>query len=142
MRILGIDWGEARLGLAVSDETQTLASPYKVVPNDGQALAAVIRVAADIGAVEIVVGLPLTLAGEEGPTAADVRAFAADLQGVVAVPVKLVDERLTTKVAEQKLRAAGRRAAEIKKAADASAAALILQTYLDARKNAPGAPAL
>ncbi len=136
MRVLGIDWGEARLGFAVSDETGTLASPYKVVANDGDALAAVIRAAAEVGAEEVVVGLPLTLAGDEGPAAGTVRAFARDLEGRVAIPVKLVDERLTTKAAEDKLRAAGMRSGKIKKTADAAAAALILQTYLDLR--APG----
>lgn len=134
MRVLGVDWGEARIGLAVSDETGTIASPYKVIPNDGDAAKAVVNAAAVTGAEEIVVGYPLTLTGAEGPAAERVQNFARDVQSRVSVPIKLVDERFTTKAAEEKLRAAGASNERIKKTADAAAAALILQTYLDVSK--------
>lgn len=134
MRVLGVDWGEARIGLAVSDETGTIASPYKVIPNDGDAAKAVVNAAAVTGAEEIVVGYPLTLTGAEGPAAERVQNFARDVQSRVSVPIKLVDERFTTKAAEEKLRAAGASGDRIKKTADAAAAALILQTYLDVSK--------
>jgi putative Holliday junction resolvase len=137
MRVLGVDWGEARIGLAVSDETGTIASPYKVIPNDGEAAQAVVNAASVTGAEEIVVGYPLTLTGAEGPAAERVQAFARELQRRVAVPIKLVDERFTTKAAEQKLREAGASGERIKKTADAAAAALILQTYLDVSKKTP-----
>ena len=137
MRVLGVDWGEARIGLAVSDETGTIASPYKVIPNDGDAAKAVVNAAAVTGAEEIVVGYPLTLTGAEGPAAERVQNFARDVQSRVSVPIKLVDERFTTKAAEEKLRAAGASSERIKKTADAAAAALILQTYLDVSKKTP-----
>ena len=137
MRVLGVDWGEARIGLAVSDETGTIASPYKVIPNDADAAKAVVNAAAVTGAEEIVIGYPLTLTGAEGPAAERVRNFARDVQSRVSVPIKLVDERFTTKAAEAKLRAAGASADRIKKTADAAAAALILQTYLDVSKKTP-----
>jgi putative Holliday junction resolvase len=134
MKALGVDWGEVRIGLAVSDDTGTIASPYKVIPNDGRAAGAVVNAASVTGAQEIVVGYPLTLTGEEGPAAERVQTFARELQGRVSVPVKLVDERFSTKNAEERLRAAGASREKIKKKADAAAAALILQTYLDVSK--------
>jgi putative Holliday junction resolvase len=137
MRALGVDWGEERIGLAVSDETGTIASPYKVIKNDGKAEAAVVNAAATTGAGEIIIGYPLTLTGQEGPAAERVQQFGRDVQRRVSVPVKLIDERFTTKAAEEKLRAAGASAQKIKKTADAAAAALILQTYLDVSKKAP-----
>lgn len=137
MRALGVDWGEERIGLAVSDETGTIASPYKVIRNDGKAAAAIVNAASIVGAEEIVVGYPLTLTGEEGPAAERVHEFARDVQRRVSVPVKLIDERFTTRTAEEKLRAAGAPAKKIKKTADAAAAALILQTYLDVSKKTP-----
>jgi putative Holliday junction resolvase len=132
-----VDWGEERIGLAVSDETGTIASPYKVIANDGKAAAAVVNAASTTGAGEIVVGYPLTLTGQEGPAAERVQEFAREIQRRVAVPVKLVDERFTTKNAEEKLRAAGASPRKIKKTADAAAAAVILQTYLDVSKKTP-----
>lgn len=137
MRALGVDWGEERIGLAVSDETGTIASPYKVIKNGGKAAAAVVNAASVTGAEEIVVGYPLTLTGQEGPAAERVQEFARDIQRRVSVPVKLIDERFTTKSAEEKLRAAGASPQKIKKTADAAAAALILQTYLDVSKKSP-----
>jgi len=134
MRVLGIDWGEARVGLAVSDETGTIASPYRVVPNDDELFPTLIRAVAEVGAMEIIIGYPLTLTGQEGPAADIVHEFAVQLQQRVAVPLKFVDERLTTKAAEQAMREAGASAKKIKKTADAAAAAVILQTYLDLRK--------
>lgn len=131
MRVLGIDWGEARVGLAVSDETGTIASPYRVLPNDDELMANLVRAVADVGAMEIIIGYPLTLTGQEGPAADVVHEFALQLQKRVAVPLKFVDERLTTKAAEQAMREAGASAKKIKKTADAAAAAVILQTYLD-----------
>jgi len=131
---MGLDWGEARLGVALSDDTGTLASPSGVVPNDDSVFATLARLAAEHDVAGVVVGLPLTLAGEEGQAAAAVRAFVATLASHVDVPVEVVDERLTTRAATQALRSAGVKPRKIKKAADAAAAALILQTYLDLRR--------
>ncbi len=137
MRVLGIDWGEVRIGLAVSDETGTIASPYKVIANEDDVAAAIIHALVETGAEEVVIGFPLTLTGEEGPAAARVQEFARALRERLAVPMKFIDERLTTKAATAKLRDAGASWAKIKKTADAAAAALILQTYLDLSKKPP-----
>lgn len=137
MRVLGVDWGERRIGLAVSDDTGTIASPYKTVANDAAVLASIVQAAAEAAAEEIIIGFPLTMTGEEGPQAEKVKEFAFALQSRVALPIKFVDERLTTKAALEKLRHAGAPPLKIKATADAAAAALILQTYLDTLKRKP-----
>jgi putative holliday junction resolvase len=122
-RILALDHGEARCGCAISDPSGTLATPLPVVerPDSRRGLAALVRLAEEQGAERVVVGLPLTLAGEEGEQAGRARDFAARLEAKVALPVELHDERLTTRQAE---RSGG--SAE----ADSRAAAHLLESYL------------
>jgi putative holliday junction resolvase len=122
-RVLALDYGSARCGVAVSDPTGTLATPVAVVerPATRRGLARLAAVVREREAERVVVGLPLTLAGDEGAQAAESRAFADRLAGVVAVPVELHDERLTTRQAE---RAGG--SAD----ADSRAAAHLLESYL------------
>jgi putative Holliday junction resolvase len=122
-RILALDHGEARCGCAISDPSGTLATPLPVVerPDSRRGLAALVRLAAEEGAERVVVGLPLTLAGEEGEQAARARDFAERLEEKVGLPVELHDERLTTRQAE---RSGG--SAE----ADSRAAAHLLESYL------------
>jgi putative Holliday junction resolvase len=122
-RILALDHGEARCGCAISDPSGTLATPLPVVerPDSRRGLAALVRLAEEQGAERVVVGLPLTLAGEEGEQAARARDFAERLEEQVALPVELHDERLTTRQAE---RSGG--SAE----ADSRAAAHLLESYL------------
>jgi putative pre-16S rRNA nuclease len=129
MRVLALDHGEARCGCAVSDPSGTLATPLDVIerPDTRKGLNRVAALAVELSAERIVVGLPLTLAGEEGDQAAHARAFAENLQARVRVPVDLYDERLTTRMAE----ATGGSAAS-----DSVAAAHLLETYLAARASA------
>jgi putative holliday junction resolvase len=124
-RILALDHGVARCGCAISDPSGTLATPLEAVerPDTKRGLARVARLVEQHGAERVVVGLPLTLRGEEGEQAAAARAFAERLEGKLTVPVELHDERLTTRLAE---RTGGR------EDADSRAAAHLLESYLAA----------
>ena len=128
-RALGLDHGEARCGVAVSDPTGELVTPLDVVerPDTRRGLARVAAVVREREAEVVVVGLPLTLAGEEGAQAQAARAFAERLSGAVAVPVEMHDERLTTRMADRTGGAA---------ASDSVAAAHLLESWLLARKAA------
>jgi putative Holliday junction resolvase len=123
MRVLALDHGSARCGAAVSDPSGTLATPLRAVerPDTKGGLAAVAQLAEESGAERIVVGLPLTLAGEEGEQAHRARTFAQRLAGKVSIPVELHDERMTTRLAE---RTGGQGDA------DSRAAAHLLESYL------------
>jgi putative holliday junction resolvase len=123
MRILALDHGSARCGCAISDPSGTLATPLPAVerPDTRKGLAALAQLAEEKGAERIVVGLPLTLAGDEGPQAALARRFAERLDRRVSVPVELHDERMTTRLAE---RTGGQGDA------DSRAAAHLLESYL------------
>ena len=131
MRILALDHGEARCGCAASDPSGTLATPLIAVerPDTRRGLARVAALAAELEAELIVVGLPLTLTGDEGDQACRVREFADRLRLRVRVPVELYDERLTTRMAE-----AGGGSAD----PDSRAAAHLLESYLAARSAAAG----
>jgi putative Holliday junction resolvase len=122
-RVLALDHGAARCGCAISDPSGTLATPLGVVerPDSKRGLAALARIAAEHGAERVVVGLPLTLSGEEGEQAAVVRTFAERLERRLNIPVELHDERLTTRLAE---RTGGT------ENADSRAAAHLLESYL------------
>jgi putative holliday junction resolvase len=122
-RVLALDHGSARCGCAVSDPSGTLATPLPVIerPDTKRGLAAVARLVEEHGAERIIVGLPLTLRGEEGEQADRARTFAERLGRRVSVPVELHDERLTTRLAE---RTGGNADA------DSRAAAHLLESYL------------
>jgi putative pre-16S rRNA nuclease len=124
-RILALDFGEARCGCALSDPTGTLASPIGAVerPATRRGLARIADLARDHDVERVVVGLPLTLAGEEGQQARATREFVARLAELVSVPVDLHDERLTTRQAERTGGGAD---------ADSRAAAHLLEAYLAA----------
>ncbi|HET8679672.1 MAG TPA: Holliday junction resolvase RuvX [bacterium] len=141
VRILAIDPGERRLGLAVSDPTGVIALPLEVLERAGWAadLARLRRVIETHGVTEIVVGRPLTLRGEVGTQARAAARFAARVRAALALPVTEVDERLTTAAAERAVReetprGSRKRAAVTRRRRDAIAAALILQPYLDRRR--------
>ena len=131
MRVLALDPGEARCGCAVSDPSGTLATPLTAIdrPDTRRGLARVARLAGELEAELVVVGLPLTLAGEEGPQALLAREFAARVRPRVRVPVELHDERLTTRMAE----AVGGSADP-----DSRAAAHLLEGYLAGKAAAAG----
>jgi putative Holliday junction resolvase len=126
MRVLAIDHGAARCGCALSDPSGTIVRPIDPIePCDA---AAVPPLLTEHGVELVVVGLPVSLAGEEGPQAAAARAFADELAASCAVPVETYDERLTTKMAAA-TRRGGSRAAE-----DSLAAAHLLESFLQARE--------
>lgn len=131
-RALGLDIGAKRIGVAISDEFGTIASPVGFVqrgPRDRQELRALLD---RFGAVRIIAGLPAGLSGREGPQAADVRNYADNLALDLGVPLDYWDERLTTTIAERSLIASGSRRDQRRERIDAVAAAVMLQGFLDA----------
>jgi putative Holliday junction resolvase len=136
VRILAIDPGSRRLGLAISDPSETIASPYGVIERSAWKtdVRHLRKIVADSEVGEIVVGRPLTTRGEVGAEAREAARFAEKLRAAVSVPVVEVDERFSTVAAERTMRDAGSRAEERRARRDAVAAALILQPYLDRRR--------
>jgi putative Holliday junction resolvase len=132
---LALDVGEKRIGVAVSDETGTLASPRAVIrrTSTAAALEVVARLVAETGAEVIVVGLPVSFDGKLHGQARAIQSFAAKLRERIEQPVVFADETLSSVRAEEALRAAGVRPNRIRERLDAEAAAMILQEYLDAR---------
>jgi len=132
-RLLGLDVGGKRIGVAVSDEGQILASPWGMVEQGRNAIEDIGRIAREAGAVAIVAGLPTGLSGREGAQAADTRRFADSVGEALDLPLSYWDERLTSSQAERMLVDAGMRRKERRNQIDALAASLMLQTYLDSR---------
>ncbi|MFC6697533.1 Holliday junction resolvase RuvX [Nocardioides daphniae] len=138
---VGVDPGDARIGVARSDPTGFLATPVETVPRGKGDVRRIARIVRDEEAVEVVVGLPRSLKGTEGPAAAKVRDFAAALAAKVApVPVRLCDERLTTVTAEAMLRDQGRKGSKRRAVVDQAAAVVILQHALDTERTSGSAP--
>lgn len=135
--LVGVDVGEVRVGLAASDPVGVLAHPVATLPRDEDGGSDLERVAAEVverAAVGVVVGLPLTLAGQEGLAATRARRYAVALQRHVQVPVRLLDERLTTVDAHRALRDSGVAGRSQRGVVDQAAAVLILQAALEARR--------
>jgi putative Holliday junction resolvase len=133
-KVLAIDLGEKRIGLAISDETRTVAAGYGVIirksrQEDFERYAKIIA-SEDI--MLLIMGLPITLSGEEGQRAAWVRDYSAELSEKISIPLEFWDERFSTKQAEASLYARGKRGKKMRQRLDAVAAAFILQDYLDA----------
>lgn len=138
---VGVDPGDARIGVARSDPSGFLATPVETVPRGKGDVRRIARIVAEEEAVEVVVGLPRSLKGSEGPAAAKVRDFAASLAARVhPVAVRLVDERLTTVTAEAMLRDQGRKGAKRRAVVDQAAAVVILQHALDTERASGTAP--
>jgi putative holliday junction resolvase len=138
---IGIDPGDARIGVARSDPSGFLATPVETVRRGSGDLRRIARIVVEEEAVEVVVGLPRSLSGGEGPAAAKVRDFAAGLARRVApVPVRLVDERLTTVSAEAMLRDRGKKDQQRRAVVDMAAAVMILQHALDTERASGVAP--
>lgn len=136
MRILAVDPGSKRTGLAMSDPDERLAValPTLAMKGDGQDSARIAEAAQREGAELIVVGLALNMNGTEGPRAAEARTLVEDLRLLVEVPVEAWDERLTTVEAEDRLRAAGLDRREASRRSDAASAIVILERVLEARR--------
>ncbi len=132
---LGIDVGKVRVGVAISDPDGILATPLVTLArgrDDLQQVAALVR---EHEVAEVVVGLPVTLAGREGPAAADSRNYAQSLAQVIEpVPVRLSDERMSTVVASRRLSERGVRGRRQRAVVDQAAAVEILQVWLDSRR--------
>ena len=136
MRILAIDPGSKRVGLALSDPTATIAQALTTVPAEpvGTLPSRIAKIARDSEAGRIVVGLPKRLDGSRGPEARVAQELADAVRKESGLPVELVDERLTTVVAERSLIAGGVRRAKRRLSVDRVAATLILQAHLDRRR--------
>ena len=138
---LGIDPGDARIGVARSDPSGFLATPVETVRRGKGDLKRIAEILLEAEAIEVVVGLPRSLSGGEGPAAVKARAFAAQLARRVApVQVRLCDERLTTVSAEAMLRDRGRKGGKRRAVVDQAAAVLILQHALDTERATGAAP--
>jgi putative Holliday junction resolvase len=147
---LGLDWGDARIGVAACDRDGVLAYPLDTVQAGPDELVRLGQIIAEQEPLEVVVGLPRSMSGGEGPAAHKVRERAAALATTVAVPVRLVDERLTTVTASRRLREVGKRAKQQRAVIDAAAAAAILEHAVALERSrgeapgelvsAPGAP--
>ena len=131
---LGVDVGKARVGVARCDPDGMLATPVETVARDGEPVRRILELAQEHGAVELVVGLPLNLSGGETASTADARAFAGELAGASALPVRLVDERLSTVSAHAALRSSGRSQRDSRSIVDQVAAVVLLQQALDVEK--------
>lgn len=143
-RMIGIDWGAARIGLSVSDSTQTLASPHSTLhdKDKGRQITHVVALAQELEAVGFVVGLPLDAAGDIGPVARSTNMYSEKLGRVSGLPVARIDERYSSVEAAEKMRESGtykqRRGESLhvwKGRLDAAAATLLMQEWLDQRSD-------
>ncbi|MCT1476461.1 Holliday junction resolvase RuvX [Microbacterium sp. p3-SID336] len=140
---LGIDVGRARVGVARCDPDGMLAVPVETVPRDEAAIGRIVAIAAEYEPMELVVGLPVNLQGADTPSTVDAREFAAALHAQSGLPVRLVDERLSTVSAHAVLRSSGRSQKNSRSIVDQVAAVVLLQQAIDTEKstgNPAGAP--
>ncbi len=140
-RRLGVDVGDARIGVAVSDPDGILATPVETVAAGPRAIPRLAEIAREHEVLECVVGLPMGLSGREGPAAIKVRAFCAELATAIdPVPIRLFDERMSTISADAMLRHSGRSGRGKRSIIDQAAATVILQTALDSERTRGSAP--
>jgi putative Holliday junction resolvase len=147
VRVLGIDYGERRIGLALSDATGLLASPWKTIPHDGRLETAVVRLLGEVrllaqeadGLSAVVIGFPRRLSGEPTGLTERVQTLTTRLREAAGVPVVLQDERLTSREAEEVLARRERDWRRRKARLDAMAATIVLQDYLDGLDRHAGA---
>lgn len=131
-RVLAVDPGTVRVGLAVSDPLRITAQPLEVVPA-ADAIARITAICGELDVEEVIVGLPITEHGEEGESARMARALVRELEEATGLPVTAVDERYTSRMAESALIEAGVRRRRRRASLDKMAAAMLLRGYLDAR---------
>jgi len=138
---IGVDVGDVRIGVARSDPSGMIATPLETVARGRGDLARLRAIVREEEAVEVVVGLPRSLSGGEGPSAARVREFAGGLAGTLSpVPVRLFDERLSTVSAEAVLRERGKKGQKRRAVVDQAAAVVILQNALETERGTGAAP--
>jgi putative Holliday junction resolvase len=133
VRVVGVDLGTKRIGVAVTDPTGAIASPYEVVARSPQAHGEIKRIVDEVEAGRVVVGLPLSLSGKDGPAATSARAEAAALAETVGVPVELYDERLTTVTANRSMMDLKMKSDARRRVVDKVAAAVMLQSWLESQ---------
>jgi putative holliday junction resolvase len=133
--ILGIDFGRARIGLAISDELRLLAHPLETIPARKDALERISEIVRERKIDKIIVGVPRHLSGEFGESASEALAFTTKLRARLKCTVEVWDERLTTVAAERALREAGKKTRKTRHIVDQVAAQMILQSYLDRERN-------
>jgi putative Holliday junction resolvase len=134
MRIIGLDWGEARIGVSVSDPLGITAQPLISLDNDIEFKGKLREILQKYDATEIVVGYPKQMSGKAGISAEKVNEFCKKIKDEFQVKITLWDERLTTKLAQQALSGSGASRKRKKSFVDASAAGIMLQSYMDSRK--------
>jgi putative Holliday junction resolvase len=137
---IGVDVGKVRIGVARSDPHALLATPVATVPRGDGDLAEILSICAEVDAVEIVVGLPLALSGNRTASTDDASDFASRLAALASVPVRMVDERLSTVSAQQAMRLTGRTTRNSRAVIDQVAAVIILQHALDFERSAGTPP--
>ncbi|MFM8657766.1 MAG: Holliday junction resolvase RuvX [Chthoniobacterales bacterium] len=130
-RIMAVDLGSVRTGVAVSDELGMLAQPWKTLPGGDKALDAVVSAVGELKPSRVLVGLPRNMDGTYGPAAEHSRAFADQLRARIECAVDLWDERLTTVAAQRALQESGRKARDQRGVVDQVAAQILLQSWLD-----------
>jgi len=134
-RVIGVDLGDTRVGIALSNPARTLASPIEVIKRTKQLHQDIAKIVKEWEATAVVVGLPLSLDGSVGPAAKKALAEVEKLGATLRVPVETYDERLTTVTAERMMTDAGLNSRDQRKVVDKIAAAIMLQAWLDHRAN-------
>lgn len=136
-RYIGIDFGEKRVGLAISDPSLTIAQPLTTIRHQSrkQLIREIGEIAREHSVEKIVLGLPITMKGTDSQKTVEVRTFAEELSRAVGVPVHLMDERLTSVQAHQTMQQMGKQPSRHRARVDRLAAQYILQTFLDREKN-------
>lgn len=135
MRLIGLDWGEARIGVAVSDPLGISALPLFSIENNGKFLDRLKEVIGQYDAEEIILGLPKQMNGELGIAAEKAKDFRNKIVSEIPVKVTFWDERLTTKMAQGSMMAGGASRKKIKGFIDAAAAGIMLQSYIDSKRS-------
>jgi putative Holliday junction resolvase len=140
--ILALDFGRARIGVAISDELQLLAHPLETIPANEQTPSRVAEIVREKKVEHVVTGLPKQMDGQIGSAATEVLEFVEKLRAILPCPVVTWDERLTTVAAHRALRDAGKKTRETRGYVDQVAAQMILQGYLDSRAHQKAAGGL
>ncbi|MBF0545449.1 MAG: Holliday junction resolvase RuvX [Candidatus Riflebacteria bacterium] len=134
MKFIGIDVGKKRVGVASCDRLEMVSSPHSVIPVDGKTFEKIKKLVEDEEVDGVVIGLPLSMDGQERDACSEVRDFITKLKPLIKVPIHEMDERLTTKIAESSLIESGMRREKRKEIRDAVAASLILRTFIERRR--------
>lgn len=131
MRVIALDVGEKRIGVAASDPLGRTAQPLETIKRDERFAERLEKLITELGAERLIVGLPLSMDGSEGAQAGAVRRFVKEIEGKLKIPVTFLDERLSSREANSLIAEGGRRPGRERGATDRVAAALILRAYLD-----------